>query len=820
MVISSAEIKLTQQEESDIQCQYSFPLSKFQLDAIHGIRNENHVLVTAHTGSGKTLPAEYAIRHFVDMGKRVIYTAPVKALSNQKFNEFSAQYPDISFGILTGDTKFNPQAQVLIMTTEILRNQLIYRKSKEGHHYSHFEMDLDNDLACVIFDEVHYINDLERGRIWEETIIEMPKATVMVMLSATIDKPHVFAEWVESRPDDKNVVLIETSHRVVPLTHTAYVALHESHCDQVKDKTLKKFIDDTANRRVCLETNGKTDGFAIDRLNKMKKYILDAKLRVKRAFVIGSLVEKLEQEGLLPGIAFIFSRKQVEQAAYELKTRLTDGKENFEHRVEQECNHIMKRLSDHKRYTELPEYDALVDLLKRGIAIHHAGMIPVFRELVEMLFAKGLIKFLFATETFAVGINMPTKTVIFTSLEKFDGHGMRLLHPHEYTQMAGRAGRRGLDTEGHVIHCLNLYGDRLDQSYIDNIIHGRAQTLQSKFTLSYNLVLNMLSGGSIKPDSDYRIPITDRTMLRSDVEKELNQVDYEIADLQKQLSSFCCCEGCGTSTDVLEEYHALLTRRDGSNKTRKKNMRDAQNMRDQHHRLEQDYGRFVAKKGILSRLEALQTDKKNINEYFELQTKGYVELLERHDFIVRKNNEYCLTETGIVASKIQEGPGHIMAKVLIDTNLLCDLDEFETCAALSGFCGIRVKEESGAQLPQHLAAIFRSAIKFEEAFKDQELRINLNSISHQEAICSDIALLVLAWAKAASPEECRIARMQASEMGLFLGEFIKCVLKVITMIEELVRIADNLGYIELMNKLVKARISLMKDVATSNSLYL
>ena len=820
MVISSSEIKLTQQEENEIQSHYTFPLSKFQLDAIHGIHNGNHVLVTAHTGSGKTLPAEYAIQHFANLGKRVIYTAPVKALSNQKFNEFSAQYPDISFGILTGDTKFNPQAQVLIMTTEILRNQLIYRKSKEGDHYSHFEMDLDNDLACVIFDEVHYINDLERGRIWEETIIEMPKNTVMVMLSATIDKPEVFAEWVESRTDDKNVVLIETSHRVVPLIHTAYVALHESHCEKVKDKTFKKLIDDTANRRICLETNGKTDGFAIDRLNKMKKYILDTKLRIKRPFVIGSLVEKLEQDGLLPGIAFIFSRKQVEQAAHELKVRLTDGKENFEHRVEQECDHIMKRLSDHKRYTDLPEYEALIDLLKRGIAIHHAGMIPIFRELVEMLFAKGLIKFLFATETFAVGINMPTKTVIFTSLEKFDGHGMRLLHPHEYTQMAGRAGRRGLDTEGHVIHCLNLYGDRLDQSYMDNIIHGRAQTLESKFTLSYNLVLNMLSAGSIRPDSDYRIPITDRTMLRSDVEKELRQVDSEIDSLEKQLNNFCCCEKCGTTIEVLEQYHELLTRRDGSNKSRKKNMRDAQNMRDQHYRIEQDYDRFVARKNISSRLETLRTEKKNINEYFELQTKGYIELLERHGFVVKKNNEYCLTETGIVASKIQEGPGHIMAKVLIESNLLRDLDEFEICAVLSGFCGIKVKEASEIQLPMHLESIFLSAVRFEEAFKDQELCINLNSISHHETICSDIATLVLAWAKAKNHEECRSARMQASEMGLFLGEFIKCVLKIIVMIEELVRIADNLGYIDLMNKLVKARTSLMKDIATTNSLYL
>ena len=216
MVRTSLQISVSEEEHGVIQAEYDFPLSKFQTDAIHGIRAEKHVLITAHTGSGKTLPAEYAIRHFTGMGKRVIYTAPVKALSNQKFNEFREKYGHISFGLLTGDIKFNPDAQVLIMTTEILRNQLLYRSNGNESVFSNFDMDLDADLGCVIFDEVHYINDRERGRIWEETIISLPRGTTMVMLSATIDKAHAFAEWVESRPDGREVLLLETSHRVVP----------------------------------------------------------------------------------------------------------------------------------------------------------------------------------------------------------------------------------------------------------------------------------------------------------------------------------------------------------------------------------------------------------------------------------------------------------------------------------------------------------------------------------------------------------------------------------------------------------------------------
>jgi antiviral helicase SKI2 len=328
-------------------------------------------------------------------------------------------------------------------------------------------------------------------------------------------------------------------------------------------------------------------------------------------------VSQLDTDGLLPGIAFIFSRKQVEVAAHELKLNLTDGEENFEHRVEQECIFAMKRLPDWKRYTSLPEYEQLVGLLKRGIAIHHAGMVPVFRELVEILFGKGMIKFLFATETFAVGINMPTKTVIFTSLEKFDGSGMRPLLPHEYTQMAGRAGRRGIDTEGHVIHCANLYGDKLDQNFIDSLVSGRAQTLESKFSLSYNLVLNMLSGEAITPDGDYRIPITQQTMLRADVERELAQVEGEIREIETKLGSMCCC--CGIPNEILEQYHAAVTMKTANNKARKKAQRDAASIRDQHHRLDADYTRFLERRTLSEELKVKNMERSNIKEYFESQ---------------------------------------------------------------------------------------------------------------------------------------------------------------------------------------------------------
>ena len=247
---------------------YPFPLSSFQKYAIEAIVEGHHILVTAHTGSGKTLPGEFAIEYFVGKGKKVIYTAPIKALSNQKFYEFTQKYPHISFGILTGDIKFNPEADVLIMTTEILQNTLYRRKTTDTNMSSNllmFDMDIDKELACVIFDEVHYINDPERGKVWEETMMMLPAQIQMVMLSATLDQPEKFALWCENRHVDlpgnpgtsgtlgKKVYLTTTYERVVPLIHYHFITTTNSIFKVIKDKTAQEEIKKMTNQLFILQ---------------------------------------------------------------------------------------------------------------------------------------------------------------------------------------------------------------------------------------------------------------------------------------------------------------------------------------------------------------------------------------------------------------------------------------------------------------------------------------------------------------------------------------------------------------------------------------
>jgi superfamily II RNA helicase len=384
--------------------------------------------------------------------------------------------------------------------------------------------------------------------------------------------------------------------------------------------------------------------------------------------------------------------------------------------------------------------------------------------------------------------------------------------------MAGRAGRRGIDTEGHVIHCANLYGDNLDQSYIDGLVRGRAQTLESKFSLSYNLVLNMLSGEVITPDCDYRIPVTQQTMLRTDVDRELAQVEGEIKEIETKLGSMCCC--CGTPKEILEQYHAALTLKTGNNKARKKAKRDAASMKDQHHKLDADYTRYLERLALTEELKVRNEERLNVKEYFESQTKGYVQLLKSEGFVEEVGGRFELTETGVIASKIQEGPGHIIGRLASDTQFFKEFSDAELCAVLSSFAGGHTNDRMPGELPERVEGCLARAVELEDRFGDLERGVNLSSTSSEHAVCTAVAPAVYRWALASDATDCLDVRAAVAEGGLFLGEFIKVLLKVVTLVEELQRIADNTGQTALLEKLTRARGLLMKDVASSASLYL
>ncbi len=411
--------------------EYNNPMiyDKFQQEAIDQINLGNSVIVSAPTGAGKTAIAEHVISTSLEKGIGVIYTAPIKALSNQKFRDFQESFKE-NIGILTGDVSLNPFAPVLIMTTEIFRNKILDEPESLKRY------------SWVIFDEIHYIDNPERGTVWEESLIFLPKHMNILGLSATIPNIKQFASWIESI-HNKSVKTVIEEKRPVPL-HFFFQAGNE-----IADK--------------------------IDRLKK-GKFAKPGRLY--------NLINYIKEKDGLPCIYFVFGRRRAEELASELSSINFLNKEE-KSRITGLYTSLCERFNLKSDRTAQDLYQ----LIQQGIAYHHAGMLPTLKEVIERLFTSKLIKVIFTTETFALGINMPSRSVVFDGLRKFYGKYVRNLKTRDFYQMAGRAGRRGIDTEGFVYSRINLHRIRIDEA--KRIIYGPSEEVRSQFNTSYATILNL-----------------------------------------------------------------------------------------------------------------------------------------------------------------------------------------------------------------------------------------------------------------------------------------------------------------------------------------
>ena len=455
----------------DMAFRFPFELDTFQKQAIVHLENRDSVFVAAHTSAGKTVIAQYAIALSARHMTKAVYTSPIKALSNQKFRDFRDEFPSV--GLVTGDVQIKPDADCLIMTTEILRSML-YNGS-----------DVIRDLEWVIFDEVHYINDAERGVVWEEVLIMLPSHVNIVMLSATVPNAKEFGEWV-GRTKRKKVFVVSTAKRPVPLEHFLYTGNSSKTIGELflildSEKNFhaggyKKAVEAKKERS---SKSSQSFGAKGTRHNVTPQQDKNIWL---------SVIEMVKKRDKMPVVAFLFSRKRIEELTGQLQSvDLVESKEDKQH-IHAFFEQCVGRLKGADR--KLPQVIQIRDLLRRGIGIHHSGILPILKEVVEMLFQQSYVKILFATETFAMGVNMPARTVVFDTTRKHDGTAFRDLLSGEYVQMAGRAGRRGLDATGTVI--LLCKGDVPEMSDLNRMMLGRVTTLQSQFRLTYSMILNLL----------------------------------------------------------------------------------------------------------------------------------------------------------------------------------------------------------------------------------------------------------------------------------------------------------------------------------------
>ncbi|ESO92619.1 hypothetical protein LOTGIDRAFT_162536 [Lottia gigantea] len=449
--------------------EYPFILDPFQKEAILCLENYQSVLVSAHTSAGKTVVAVYAIAMSLREKQRVIYTSPIKALSNQKYRELYEEFQDV--GLMTGDVTINPTASVLVMTTEILRSML-YRGSE-----------IMREVAWVIFDEIHYMRDKERGVVWEETIILLPDNVHYVFLSATIPNARQFAEWI-CHLHKQPCHVVYTDYRPIPLQHYLFPSGGDG-LHLVVDES-GDFREENFNTAMSVL---KDAGDAAKGDQKGRKG--GSKAQDSNCFKI---VKMIMERNFAPVVVFSFSRKECE--GYGMSMAKLDFNTVEEKKlVEEVFNNAIDALSDEDK--KLPQVEHVLPLLKKGVGIHHSGLLPILKETIEILFSEGLIKALFATETFAMGLNMPARTVLFTSARKFDGKDFRWLTSGEYIQMSGRAGRRGLDERGIVILMID---EKMSPDVGKNLLKGLPDPLNSAFHLTYNMVLNLLRVEEINPE--------------------------------------------------------------------------------------------------------------------------------------------------------------------------------------------------------------------------------------------------------------------------------------------------------------------------------
>lgn len=750
-------------EIEDPAWKFPFKLDHFQKEANYRTSIGENVLITAHTGSGKTVAAIYAIAHYLRLNKKVIYTAPIKSLSNQKYAELKKKFPDV--GIMTGDIKENPNAQCVIMTTEILRNILF--KGKQSASTISVQ-----EIGCVIFDEIHYINDKGRGKVWEETVVMLPKKIAIVGLSATIDKAAELAKWI-GKLKEKNTVLIPTSHRVVPLTHVFW-----------KDNKLVEIVDEKCNFKNYNVINEKYYSKSFDQIGN-------------------NFVNYLNENNKLPAIFFKFSRVACEKLVYKIRGQLINHEEGAE--INKVFNKHMHKYK--KTYEYLQQYQDIHSLIRKGIAYHHSGLIPILKEIIEILYSKGLIKVLFATETFAVGVNMPAKTVVFTELSKYDNNGHRSLTTAEYLQMAGRAGRRGLDKTGLV--CLLPTFQLPTHSEMKSMMTGKSAPISSKFMPTYQFILKALNHKNVDIDDFLK-----NTLYYQESTANIKEIKAYVDEMIKKHDAIKYDKSYKEDMDEYYEIQNKLNNR--MFKVKKKQLTKYKNkirILDDNKNFVENYKIYNNKCKIAEKIN------------YELSRINYLKNFVKDDVIIMlkilvddgyvKNNK--LTKKGIIATEINECHELVFTEIVM-SGMFDELNREEIVAVLAVFIdeNNKSKEEryvTELNIPKKVIYALKTVEKYSEYFSqiESKYKLYINSDYRMKLGFVEVAYT---WAKG-----CHIGDIYQI-CDIYEGNFVKGIMRINNVCEDLKNIAEILENHELLKKLESIEEILIRDIVSVNSLYL
>jgi superfamily II RNA helicase len=793
---------------------------RFQKFAIEAIEAGENVLCLAKTGSGKTFVGEYQIAKSLQRGGRIFYTTPIKSLSNQKFHDLKKLFPEASVGIMTGDIKFRPDAQIIVMTTEILRNLLFKRGTATEKVGATALVSLDG-LDAVVFDEVHYINDPDRGHVWEETLILLPPAVKLILLSATLSSPFGFAKWLgESKK--VRIWLISTLWRAVPLEHCVFVdgkpqVIYDSK-EQFHDGVYRNWRE---GKGAALLAHDKFK----DKVHQMKSAGFQGGVAGKvrpKAFEhqLNECLEYLDSHAALPAIFFVFSRVGCEKLADKITGTFLDTSDAAA--VAHIWDFHLSRFKD--SLEKSPQYHRLRELAMRGIAFHHSGLLPFLKEILEVLFSKGLVKVLMATETFAVGINMPTKTVVFTAVEKFTDNSIRLLRSAEYIQMAGRAGRRGKDDRGLVIYLPQREPAELYE--VRQLMTGRAATFGSRMNFHYNFVLKAASQNN---DASLEKTLVEDSywwqLLKEDIEANNKEISAAaaVADQRRALLTDAEVAACEVKEEIEHRVATL------QNAKRKAAQRELDSWHGEH-KGSQWAPVLVRYTAWLGACEEMRISENRLASLLREKTVPQIQMrqqvLAEYGYV---DEAFRASAKGLLASEVNEGHPFLMTELFLRLEgksapwLLSDL-----LTILAVFLGEGRTRSDDVDHNKH-----PSDLGVGPAVRDELLRILGDARAghaREEAMGLpddlDYWTVSTEWVEAVAywlgPEGTAkpILPSVAAEFGVFEGNLQKALMKLMGLVEEfraLATLSNDVGWLE---KLEGAQAIVLRDVVVAESLYL
>ena len=727
---------------------FNYELDNFQKYAFDAIDKDKNVLITAHTGSGKTTVAEYAILKNLNTNNRIIYTTPIKALSNQIYKNLSTKY-DFDIGIKTGDIDINSEAQVVIMTTEILRNNLFLKEN------------MFTNLACVIFDEVHWIKDKDRGHIWEQSIISLDHNVQLILLSATLPDYKIFGQWVYNIRR-RDISIISTNKRIVPLTH--YI-LTKGELIEIMDNNYN------INNINLINQDKQTNNYQNN----------------------NEIIDKLTKMDLLPALFFCFNRKKCEKYAEQYLNPEFNGIEN--------ARYFNFLLAKYKYMTEdgLEQTEQIRKSVINGVAFHHSGLHPILKEVIETMYNKNMINVLFATETFAVGINMPTKTVVFTELEKYTNGEKRNLLKEEYLQMAGRAGRRGIDKKGTIINIINENSDLIK---LKSILKSEYNELKSQFKLDINYILKTLNI-EYAPFEYYTNSIQHKENLEliKNMQTEYLKLINILTKLKLEIET--------KKYDIIREYLEL--------KGNKKRKRDLELRRLEKDELEEFNLKMVKYNEYNILLEKKKCLENNITntENFELENINQIlRFLSETNYIT--NN--CLTKKGQIAVLINECDPIVMTEIIYN-GMLANLSFAQIATILSIFINEKIIDTKDEYIDDENMVINNPDLELinNKIGLINEI-INKNRFLEIDNICKTNMELYIFYLWSSGIEYRNI-----SKYIFFIGDFIKGVLKLCSIFEKLCNIYLEFGSeskLEIYNIIKDYKNKLIRSIITAESLYI